>query len=205
MGIKISKFKLCAVEAEEVHVDRENLAMGFPMPIGFTVKNTGIRAIDKITLILDGKSTEIDTTLLPGESQIISDDYKVPEDVVKDVNYSITVHSGSISSKADDCSGIIKLNLPDVSVRKVEITKEENKERAIQVALANESLVPFKKGGKQIVVALYDRNPETSEEDLKPIDQVIIKDDATLGLVDAHACHCQFTLTKEKLEEIVKE
>ncbi len=199
-----SKFNLCTLETEDVYVDRNNVVMGFSTPIGFTVKNTGIRTIDKITLTLDGNPTEIDTKLLPGESQTISEYYKVPADTVKDVTYSITAHSGELASKEADCSGVVKLNLPDVSVRNVELTKEEDKERTVQVSLSNGSQVPFKNGGKQIVVALYDSNPETSAEDLEPIDKITIKEDADLALVDAHAYNCQFELSKEKLEQMIK-
>lgn len=199
-----SKFKLCAVKTEEVYADRSNVVMGFATPIGFTVKNTGIRTIDKITLTLDGNPTEIDTKLLPGECQTISEYYKVPADTVKDVTYSITAHSGGLASKAADCSGVIKLNLPDVAVRSVELTKEEDRERTIQVTLANESQVPLKKGGKQIVVALYDKNPETSAEELEPIDKITIKENDDFALVDAHGYNCQFKLSKEKLEQTIK-
>ena len=199
-----SKFNLCALETEDVYVDRNNVVMGFSTPIGFTVKNTGIRTIDRITLTLDGNPTEIDTKLLPGECQTISEYYKVPADTVKDVTYSITAHSGELASKEADCSGVVKLNLPDVSVRNVELTKEEDKERTVQVSLSNESQVPFKKGGKQIVVALYDRNPETSSEDLEPIDKLTVKENDDLALVDAHAYNCQFQLSKEKLEQLIQ-
>lgn len=199
-----SKFNLCALETEDVYVDRNNVVMGFSTPIGFTVKNTGIRTIDKITLTLDGNPTEIDTKLLPGECQTISEYYKVPADTVKDVTYSITGHSGDLASKEAECSGVVKLNLPDVSVYNVELTKEEDKERTVQVSLSNESQVPFKKGGKQIVVALYDRNPETSSEDLEPIDKLTVKENDELALVDAHAYNCQFQLSKEKLEQLIQ-
>ena len=199
-----SKFKLCALETQEVYADRSNVVMGFSTPIGFTVKNTGIRPIDKITLTLDGNPIEIDAKLLPGECQTISEYYKVPADTIKDVTYSITAHSGEIASKADDCSGVVKLNLPDVAVRNVELTKEDDRERTVQVSLSNESRVPLKKGGKQIVVGLYDKNPEISSKELEPIDTITIKENDDLALVDAHAYNCQFKLSKEKLEQLIQ-
>ncbi|SES79853.1 Ig-like domain-containing protein [[Clostridium] polysaccharolyticum] len=199
-----SKYKQCAVETEGVYVDRSNVIMGFSTPVGFTVKNTGIRTIDKITLTLDGNTTEFNTELLPGESQTISEYYKVPADTVKDVTYAITAHSGNAASKADDCSGVIKLNLPDVGVSDVQIAKEEEQERIIQVTLNNQSQVPFKNGGKEIVVGLYDKNPETSSEELKPIDKITIKDNDELALVDASVYNCQFKLSKEKMGQLIE-
>ena len=47
-----SKYKQCAIETEGIYVVRSKVIMGFSIPIGFAVKNTGIRTIDKITLTL---------------------------------------------------------------------------------------------------------------------------------------------------------
>jgi len=199
-----SKYKKCAVEAEEPYVDKTEIIPGFSIPIGFTVKNTGIAEIEKLKVSLDGKDKEIKTNLLPGESQAISVYYKVPAKKVKDIEYTITADSEEGTSNPEDCTGVIKLNLPEVTMMEAKVVKEEDKARTIQVELDNRGVIPFSKGGKEIMVGLYDHNPEDDIE-AKPIEKVMIKDDSKLSLVDNHAYTLQFNLTEDKLDKVIKD
>jgi len=198
-----SKYKVCAVETEEPVVDREQVIPGFSVPIGFTVTNTGTSKIDKLVLTLNAKNTTFDSNILPGEKQSVIVYYDIPLDQIYDVTYTITAKGEQGTSTPADCTGVIKLNVPDVMISDAQIVKEENNDRTIQVALDNRGHIPFKKSGKQIVVGIFDENPEENEE-VQPFDTITISNDSDLDLVDSHAYNCQFTIPGQQMDELLR-
>lgn len=199
-----SKYKLCSVEAEEPLFNQNSFKPGFDMPVGFTVKNNGLYDIDKVVISLDGKETEYDIELLSGQSKELTAYYEVPRKGIHDVEYTIKAFSGEKVSNPKDCTGVLKLNVPDVSISNMEIVKEEEKTRTIQVTLDNAGNIPLKDGGKQIVVGLYDVNPD-KDENAKPMETVTIKNNDELALVDAHSYQHQFTLSEDDMDRLLKE
>ena len=199
-----TNYILCGVQTEGPIVDQDKVLSGFSIPIDFVVKNSGIEKITKLLVTIDGKSTEVATELLPGESQTVTAFYEVPEDSILDVNYSITAESKNGISSPENCSGIVKLNKPEISITSTKVVKEEQKTRTIQVALENESQVPLENGGKTLNIALYDRNPDIQDKEMKPMESVVIKDNQTLALLDAKAYTYQFDISEEKMEQLLE-
>ncbi len=204
----VSKYDRCKIQVEEPEVDKDEVIRGFMMPFSFTVKNTGIQKIDKVTITLDQEATDFDVSIRPGETTTQTVYYKVPADKIQDIEYSVVAYNGELTSNEKETSGVIKLNLPEVALDEMKLVGEENKTRTIQFALSNTTTIPLENSEKKVVVELYDQNPDTAiteeDQETKPIKTITISDSQSLALIDAGAYTCEFKLSEAQMEQILE-
>nr|WP_297934266.1 Ig-like domain-containing protein [uncultured Lachnoclostridium sp.] len=205
----VGKFKLCAVEATKPSIDTNDVRMGFTLPVPFTVKNAGIRKINKITVNLAGKEEEFAVSLLPGESTVVNASYDVPEGKIEDISYSIVAESQGNISMEEECSGEIKLNIPEIKLESVHITEEYRKTRTIEMNISSQGTVPLVHSGKKVVIGLYESNPDIctlsgEKADVEPLKTITIQDDKVFALMDAGAYSYQCTLEEPEINEMMQ-
>jgi len=206
----VGKFKLSSINAVEPTIDKYDIQRGFALEVPFTVTNSGVRKIEKVSINLDGKTTDYDVTLLPGESRPLNISYNVPEDIVKDINYSIKAYAAGTMSDEKDCCGTLHLNLPEITLEDVKVSAEIRKERAIQLDIYNSGYVPLENGGKKVVLSLYDTNPDVKtlsgeNIDIEPVKTITISDDEDLALMDAGFYSYQFKLNEVEVSQLLEE
>ena len=164
-----------SIEVLGLLVDYDAVQPGATMPIQFTVKNNGIHAVDTLTVNLGSEKAGEFTSLnlLPGQSTTLSVNYTVPTEVV-DVEYTITAAFGSsgATGQADTgatqgflglfaktggetAQGTVYLDLPDLSVTKAAIVKEEGGDRTIQIQLNNHSAADLEEGKHEVQLRFY--------------------------------------------------
>lgn len=164
-----------SIEVLGLLVDYDAVQPGATMPIQFTVKNNGIHAVDTLTVNLDGTEAKVfnDLNLLPGQSTTLSVNYTVPTEVV-DVEYTIIAAFGSsgATGQADTgatqgflglfaktggetAQGTVYLDLPDLSVTKAAIVKEEGGDRTIQIQLNNHSAADLEENKHEVQLRFY--------------------------------------------------
>lgn len=209
MYTAVGKYTLCDIEVTEPVVDMDNVMAGITVPVQFTIKNTGMKEINKINITLGGSSKEFEVSILPGKCTVQTVYYQIPNDSIQDVNYTVAAYSQGISSKEEKGSGIIRINLPEIVLSELAITKEESKTRAIQMRIGNAGRIPLENSNKKVVVGLYDQNPNKislSDEDdeVEPIKTVTVSDKESLALMDANAYTYQGTLDDAELTKMIE-
>lgn len=168
-----------SIEVLGLLVDYDAVQLGATVPIQFTVKNNGIHAVDTLTVELDETETVIGSeserlNLLPGQSTTVTVDYKVPAEKVEDVPYTITANFGSSGATGsaetgatkglfglfaktggETAKGTVYLDLPDLSITKAAIVKEDGGKRTIQIQLNNHSAAKLAAGEHEVQLRFY--------------------------------------------------
>ncbi|MGX8719474.1 MAG: S-layer homology domain-containing protein [Eubacteriales bacterium] len=152
------------------------LVPGLELPVQFTVKNTGAGAINSVTVKL-GSSAEktVAVSLLPNESTIITEVYPVPEEKIRDVDYTVT-------ADGVEETGTLVLNRPDVGISGMKLLSEQDGMRRVQVTLTNASGIPLRGSGKIVKVGFYKSSDHEENELIGSI--IEIKDDTALADID---------------------
>lgn len=170
-----------SIEVLGLLVDYDAVQLGATVPIQFTVKNNGIHAVNTLTVGLGGTQTTIGSAdvplnLLPGQSTTVTVDYTVPTDKVEDVPYTIIAGFGGNGATGqaetgatrglfgtglfartgeNTRTGTVYLDLPDLSITKAAIVKEDGGKRTIQIQLNNHSAAKLDEGKHEVQLRFY--------------------------------------------------
>ena len=145
-----SDFVTDAVAVEQIGVDYATLALNSLTPIRFTIRNTGLNDVTKLTVSLGIKETATLTEkLLPNESTTLTVWHRV-ETSVTDPSYTITADAG-ISE-----TGTVYLDYPDIGISQMEVIAESAGNRTVRMTLYNSSAATLAGGkGRKVKLAFY--------------------------------------------------
>ena len=168
------------LEVPNFIVDWETVKLGANAQFQFSVENSGIHAIKKVTIQVgegdNNKKTYEDLNLMPGETIQLQADYTVPTDKVNDPEWKVTAEfdegegaTGSAETGASDgflfgigatngtteVTGTAYLDLPDTEITDAQIVEEQGGKRTIQVKLNNHAASKLKGSGRQVRLGFY--------------------------------------------------
>ena len=145
-----SDFITDAVAVEQIGVDYATLALNSLTPIRFTIRNTGLNDVTKLTVSLGSEETATLTEkLLPNESTTLTVWHRV-ETSVTDPSYTITADAG-ISE-----TGTVYLDYPDIGISQMEVIAESAGKRTVRMTLYNSSAATLAGGkGREVKLAFY--------------------------------------------------
>ena len=148
MKLASGSFEESKIEVEP-NTDLRDLMPGLDLPVQFTVQNAGTAKVNEVTANIGGKSqTFKGLGLLPGQSTVVTVNYKVPEKV-QNVGYTLTANGGGRAT------GTLELNRPDVGISGIKVVRESDKQRDILITLSNSTEIPLAGSGKTVKLALY--------------------------------------------------
>ena len=145
-----SDFVTDAVAVEQIGVDYATLALNSLTPIRFTIRNTGLNDVTKLTVSLGIEETATLTEkLLPNESTTLTVWHRVGTSVT-DPSYTITADAG-ISE-----TGTVYLDYPDIGISQMEVIAESAGKRTVRMTLYNSSAATLAgKKGREVKLAFY--------------------------------------------------
>ena len=145
-----SDFVTDAVAVEQIGVDYATLALNSLTPIRFTIRNTGLNDVTKLTVSLGIKETATLTeTLLPNESTTLTVWHRVGTSVT-DPSYTITADAGIRET------GTVYLDYPDIGISQMEVIAESAGTRTVRMTLYNSSAATLAGGeGREVKLAFY--------------------------------------------------
>ena len=131
-------------------MDYATLALNSLTPIRFTIRNTGLNDVTKLTVSLgSGETATLTETLLPNESTTLTVWHRV-ETSVTDPSYTITADAG-ISE-----TGTVYLDYPDIGISQMEVIAESAGNRTVRMTLYNSSAATLAGGkGRKVKLAFY--------------------------------------------------
>lgn len=180
--------------------DYEDVLPGMNMPVQFTVRNDGIDAITHLTIELYGQIFEYeDENIASSETKTYLVSYSVPE-TIANVDFSITAQFGKTG---DTCmhTGVLKLDIPDVAIYKINVTREIQRERSFRVLLKNNAFVYLKKGIHTVKLEVWNQSNIVEGSPLKTI--TVSEDD--FDLLNSSLLSVNVTLTEDDLQQILDE
>lgn len=144
-----SDFVTDAVAVEQIGVDYATLALNSLTPIRFTIRNTGLNDVTKLTVRLDsGETATLTETLLPNESTTLTVWHHV-EDRVTDPSYTIT-------ATGINETGTVYLDYPDIGISQMEVITESAGKRTVRMTLYNSAAATLAGGkGREVKLAFY--------------------------------------------------
>ena len=156
-----SDFVTDAVAVEQIGVDYATLALNSLTPIRFTIRNTGLNDVTKLTVSLGIKETATLTeTLLPNESTTLTVWHRVGTSVT-DPSYTITADAG-ISE-----TGTVYLDYPDIGISQMEVIAESAGERTVRMTLYNSSAATLAgKKSREVKLAFYSDDLHTKHAEV---------------------------------------
>ena len=145
-----SDFVTDAVAVEQIGVDYATLALNSLTPIRFTIRNTGLNDVTKLTVQLgSGETATLTEKLLPNESTTLTVWHHV-EDRVTDPRYTITA-AGGINK-----NGTVYLDYPDIGISQMEVIAESAGKRTVRMTLYNSSAATLAGGkNREVKLAFY--------------------------------------------------
>ncbi len=176
------------IEVPGVLADHETIYPGSVTQIQFTVENRGIHVIDGLEIQVGGTTTNLTTTILPGQTVPVTADYLVPESGVVDPQYIVTASftsdgaAGTAKSGGRQVTGTAYLDLPNLQITEARIVGEEDGLRTIQVKLNNTLAASLGKTGRSVSVGFYaDATCQVPMDGLDPIRITSLSD---LAMID---------------------
>lgn len=145
-----SDFVTDAVAVEQIGVDYAMLALNSLTPIRFTIRNTGLNDVTKLTVKLgSGETATLTEKLLPNESTTLTVWHHV-KDRVTDPSYTITA-AGGINE-----NGTVYLDYPDIGISQMEVIAESAGKRTVRMTLYNSSAATLAgKKDREVKLAFY--------------------------------------------------
>lgn len=168
------------VTVTSVSFDFDSLRLGSTVPVRFTLRNDGITPITALYVKLADSTTDFEgLNLLPGNSLSVTVDYKVPEDTVRNENYTVTAVTELGGAQAQ---GIATFGRTDLEIVSAEVTEEGDGLRTVSIKLNNNSDVKLEGSGRSVTLSFY--SDATCETPLKVLAPITISDDTSLGMLD---------------------
>lgn len=184
----------------EIYVDEpdylyEDIIPGMNMPVAFNIQNLGIQAIHQITINIGDQTYTFDEVIKAGEVKELLVSITVP-DPINNLDY--TINAQFEDSLETICkSGNLKLDIVDVSIDKIIASKEEQRERGLNISLSNTSYAKLREGVHTVKLELYN----TADFDTNsPIVWEIISDSSRLDLMNDGVLQVDMLLDEEKLK-----
>jgi len=145
-----SDFVTDAVAVEQIGVDYATLALNSLTPIRFTIRNTGLNDVTKLTVSLGIEETATLTEkLLPNESTTLTVWHRVGTSVT-DPSYTITA-AGGINE-----NGTVYLDYPDIGISQMEVIAESAGKRTVRMTLYNSSAATLSgRKNREVKIAFY--------------------------------------------------
>lgn len=182
-----SDFVTDAVAVEQIGVDYATLALNSLTPIRFTIRNTGLNDVKKLTVSLgSGETANLTGTLLPNESTTLTVWHHV-KDSVTDPSYTITAAGGI------DENGTVYLDYPDIGISQMEVIAESAGKRTVRMTLYNSSAATLADGkSREVKLAFYadDLHTKSAVVDYTTNgvqvsgNEITISDDSALARID---------------------
>jgi len=187
--------------ADEPHFAYEDVLPGLDMPILFRVQNAGAESISTVNIELGGMSNVFDEEVIrPGESRDFTVFRTVP-DPVDNLTYTITAQfKSSLESKSK--SGVLKLNVPDIAIEQINLTRESKRERGFSVLLQNSSYAGLVEGRHTVRLEVYNT---TDFENSTPLAVQTISDADRLNMLNDGMLPLSITLSGEAVTKLLDE
>lgn len=182
-----SDFVTDAVAVEQIGVDYTTLALNSLTPIRFTIRNTGLNDVTKLTVSLGIEETATLTEkLLPNESTTLTVWHRVGTSVTNP-SYTITADAG-ISE-----TGTVYLDYPDIGISQMEVIAESDGKRTVRMTLYNSSAATLAGGkGREVKLAFYADDLHTKSAEVTCTtngvsvsdNEITISEDSALARID---------------------
>ena len=182
-----SDFVTDAVAVEQIGVDYATLALNSLTPIRFTIRNTGLNDVTKLTVSLGIEETATLTEkLLPNESTTLTVWHHVGTSVTNP-SYTITA-AGGINEK-----GTVYLDYPDIGISQMEVIAESAGKRTVRMTLYNSSAATLAGGkGRKVKLAFYADDLHTKPAEVSCTtngvsvsdNEITISEDSALARID---------------------
>ncbi|WP_066507521.1 S-layer homology domain-containing protein [Abyssisolibacter fermentans] len=179
---------------EGAYFSYDDLIPEMDMPVQFCLFNEGIEPITKVTINLSGDIHvfEEDTLIRPGEYKNFTVFYTVPEKII---NPDYSVKAEFLTSN-DTKSDKLYMDIPDVGIYRIDITKEMERERSFNVHLYNDTFSKLTLGKHVVKLELFN-NPNL---DGSPIDSIAISDAKSLEWINDGIFTQKVSLDEETLK-----
>ena len=182
-----SDFVTDAVAVEQIGVDYATLALNSLTPIRFTIRNTGLNDVTKLTVRLDsGETATLTEKLLPNESTTLTVWHRVGTSVTNP-SYTITADAGINEN------GTVYLDYPDIGISQMEVIAESAGKRTVRMTLYNSSAATLADGkNREVKLAFYadDLHTKSAVVDYTTNgvqvsgNEITISDDSALARID---------------------
>ena len=182
-----SDFVTDAVAVEQIGVDYATLALNSLTPIRFTIRNTGLNDVTKLTVSLgSGETATLTEKLLPNESTTLTVWHHVGTSVTNP-SYTITA-AGGINEK-----GTVYLDYPDIGISQMEVIAESAGKRTVRMTLYNSSAATLAGGkGRKVKLAFYADDLHTKPAEVSCTtngvsvsdNEITISEDSALARID---------------------
>ncbi|MFA9423116.1 MAG: S-layer homology domain-containing protein, partial [Sedimentibacter sp.] len=173
----------------------DDLLPNLDMPVLFSLYNDGVEPIEKITINIGGVDHVFDTYIRSGEYKDFTVLYMVPENIVNP-DYSVTA---KFLTSTDTKNGTLNMDVPDVGIFSVDITKEEERERMFSVQLYNNTYSKLKEGKHVVKLQVFD----TPDFETTPLVTKSISDQESLNIINDGVLMQEITLTEKDLQGIL--
>lgn len=181
---------------EETHFSRDDLMPGLDMPVLFSLYNDSAEPIKKVTINLAGAVHVFDEDIIkPGEHKKFTVLYTVPETIVNP-DYSITAQ---FETSTDTKNGTLNMDIPDVGIHQIKITKEKERERIFSVQLCNNTFSNLTEGKHVVKIQVYD----TPDFDNTPILTKTISDAQSLDMINDDVFIEDILLDEEAMKRLL--
>ena len=179
----------------------EDVIPGMDMPVAFNIQNWGIESINSITIDIGDVTHTFDEDIInSGYTKELVVFFPVP-DPVDNITYTITAEFPE-SKDTISKSGTLKLDMVDVAIDKITVTKEEQRERGFNILLTNKAYGKLKEGTHTVKLEIYN----TPDFDISsPIETETISDGEKLKLVNDGALSLDMVLDEEDLKGFLNE
>lgn len=145
-------FAADALSVDTIAVDYADLRADSWTPVTFTLRNTGTTKLSDVVVSVEGGYISNAVALLPGESADAVVMYRTGDPITNPA-YSI----GTLDS------GILHLDYNDVGISSMQVVREGNGQRTVQVTLYNDAAAKLKGSGRTVELSFY-----TDSEYTKP-------------------------------------
>lgn len=144
-----------AVSVDAISVDYANLQVNAFTPVGFTLRNTGTTPLTGLKAEVGGYASDA-VALNPGESASVTVLYKTGA-AIANTTYTITADgSGPLAGDT------LHLDYNDVGISSMEVVREHEGKRTVQVTLYNDSAALLENTGRTVELSLYTDSEYTS-------------------------------------------
>ena len=182
-----SDFVTDAVAVEQIGVDYATLALNSLTPIHFTIRNTGLNDVTKLTVKLgSGETATLTEKLLPNESTTLTVWHHV-KDRVTDPGYTITAAGGIHEN------GTVYLDYPDIGISQMEVIAESAGKRTVRMTLYNSAAATLAGGkSREVKLAFYADDLHTEPAEVACTtngvsvngNEITISEDSALARID---------------------
>lgn len=175
-----SQFVENMLSVDSIAVDYENLALDAYTPVQFTVRNTGTKKLNNITVKVGENTVTKAGALLPNESDVITVNYKVGEKVINP-SYSIEAQDTGVLA-----ADTVYLDYNDVGIADMQLVSEQDGKRTVRLILYNAAAAQLANSGRSVKLGLYeDNNYETiAAVDVESMDGVVVNSDHTISITN---------------------